>query len=63
MPNNDAEVHGELMLSQVVMKAKPCPGCATTNAWNAAACTECGAELTEVHGGQEDLGVTTREEF
>lgn len=63
MPDQNAETHGELSLSQIILRAKTCPNCATTNAWNAEACTECGADLTDVKGPTEDRGIVSRGTF
>lgn len=63
MPDQSAEVHGEMSLSQVIMRAKTCLKCATTNAWDAETCTECKADLTDVHGLTEDRGIVSRGEF
>jgi len=62
MPDQSAEVHGEMSLSQVIMRAKVCPTCETRNAWDAVACT-CGADLTDVKGPTEDRGIVSRGEF
>lgn len=63
MSDQTAEVHGELSLSQVILRAKVCPECAARNAWDAASCTECSADLTNVQGPTEDRGIVSRGTF
>lgn len=63
MPEQSAEFHGEATLSQKVLRAKTCPECITTNAWNAEACTNCGADLSDVQGPVEDRGIVSRGTF
>lgn len=63
MPEMEAEVHGELSLSQVILRAKTCPECAARNAWDAETCTECKADLSDVRGPTEDRGIVSRGTF
>ena len=63
MPDQSAEFQGEATLSQKVLRAKTCPKCATSNAWDAEACAECGADLSDVHGPVVDRGIVSRGNF